>query len=175
MAKEIVCISVGTYREALTRGHRYELFALDPLRHQVRIRGDHGRTRWFPASHFDLEGAEASVIVRWQFDDPIDDEAMDWVEVTVDLSDGSRRWCIFITPERIAQYLTRPGAEPGMWGAHIIAVLCISPETVERVLRELDQQGELIECTMPLESVGSSDEERDEVLDAENVEETPDT
>ena len=42
------CIHVGVYAHALTYGDRYAIVAHDTDRTQVKVRGDNGKTRWYP-------------------------------------------------------------------------------------------------------------------------------
>ena len=71
MGQDITCISVGSYDGALTRGQQYELLGQNEQKQHVKVQGDNGRARWFPAGNFDLSGGAVSVIVDWRFDDLI--------------------------------------------------------------------------------------------------------
>ena len=111
MSQSITCISVGVYKNALTRGRRYDLLAHDEQKRKVRVRGDNNRTRWFLAGSFDLSGGPAPTLVEWRFDDPVQnalngrDETNNWVEVSFELSDGTKRWCSLTTPDYLKQLL----------------------------------------------------------------------
>ncbi len=155
MKKMITCTSVSIYQEALTRGQQYEVLDEDTTKQQVKIRGDNGRVRWFPMTCFDLEGRPVAVMVRWQFDNPIENEFDDWVEVSFDLSDGTRRWCSFVTPDRLKRLLDQQHAEPGYWSTHMILVRSLTPEVIERMLRVLDQKGKLLDASVMLRNTAA--------------------
>ena len=148
--RTVTCISIGMYGDALTRGRKYETLAEDEEKRQIHIRGDNGRHRWFPASHFDREGGHVPVMVRGQFDEPIEDEVGGWVEVSFTLDDGSERWCILATPLSLTDYLKRNSDDPGLWCPHIMVVRKLTVQEVGRMLHHLDQQGELIQASLPL-------------------------
>lgn len=150
VGKLVNCVSVGTYEGKLTRGQKYIVLEHDSEQQRVRIRGNNGRIRWYPMYCFDLEGGSVPILLRWQFDDPIEDEADDWVEVSFDLSDGTRRWCSLVTPARLKWHLEQPLADPGVRASHLIVIRSLSSEDVDRMLRLLDQQDELLDASLPL-------------------------
>ena len=154
MAQPITCTSAGIY--ALTRGQQYELLADDEQKEQVKVRADNGRIRWFPAYQFDLSGGKVPVLASWRFDDPIidelngRDEINNWVDVVIDLDDGTKRWCQMATPEYLKQLLGPRPDEPMVYARNLIVVRNLARATVEQVLRYLGQQGELIEFPLPV-------------------------
>ncbi len=167
MGQMITCTRASTYPSALTRGKAYELLAEDADKGKVRIRGDNGRTRWYPASYFDLEGRPVPMLTGWKFDDPIDDddEATSWVEVSFNLSDGTRRWSMLFTPDRLKRGLEQPNIDPpGFHAPHLIVVRSLDPADVDRTLRYLDEQHELLEASLP---IGPSENPTDATEDDE--------
>ncbi|MGU3501520.1 hypothetical protein [Mycobacterium sp. C31M] len=50
----VTCVSVGAYEGGLSRGSGYTILGHDVVKRQVRVRGDGGRTRWFPIYCFDV-------------------------------------------------------------------------------------------------------------------------
>jgi hypothetical protein len=60
----------------------------------VQIICDKGRYRWFPQHIFNFDGSEVVKLLNWKFDDEVTDEPTEtnWIEVTIDMSDGSKRW-----------------------------------------------------------------------------------
>jgi hypothetical protein len=52
--REAACILNTNY--ALTFARLYTILEHDQAKHQVRVRGDNNRTRWFPEGCFDLAG-----------------------------------------------------------------------------------------------------------------------
>jgi hypothetical protein len=70
------------------------------------------------------------------------------IEVTVTLTDGRLGWCFFMTPSALATAGdwvdgTEVRVHPGV--PHMIVVSEISQEIIERVLRRLEADGELLE------------------------------
>ena len=151
---ELVCVSESVYRGALTRGKRYVALGTDVEKRQVRIKCDNGRIRWFPAYCFGQDDRPVPILTAFHLDDPIRPDEDTPIEVTVELSNGERRWCIFATPSALANCGDRiDGTEiPFHYGnRHIIISRELSEDLVGRMLRYIDTQGELLECTLPLE------------------------
>lgn len=85
-------------------------------------------------------------------DDDLADASTRAMEVIVTLEDGSRRWCYFFTPEALS---VCGDWVPGTrvlyhYGSYMIIVSEIDEEIVGKVLRALDQDGELIASTMAI-------------------------
>lgn len=148
--KFITCVCVGVFAGALTRGSRYEVLEEDPVKRQVKVRGDNQRHRWYPAYCFDLEGNPAPTLVSWQFDTSVEDEKNDNVDVSFTLSDGTCRWSLFITPDNLNRLLSQPYSTPGLWASHLVVVKLLSPTVVEAMLRHLDENGDLIPASLPI-------------------------
>jgi hypothetical protein len=171
----ITCIAVSTHGAALTRGKQYTVLVFDPEREAVYIEADGGRYRWFPLALFDPSGGEVAVMTAFHLSDPISDPREDCIEVTLELSDGGRRVCFFATPRWIADHLelrTEPklvrqgnlrlgqitllakwlqsadGSPVGMVNIPNLIILSrLTPETIERALRHMDQNDELLAST----------------------------
>ena len=171
------CVFASVYSEGLTRGADYPLLDHDAGKAQVRIKDDRGRLRWYPATCFDLGQAGPSLI-SFVLDDPIQDTRQDCVEVTVELSDGQRRWCFFVTvqwllaammgtiePKQVDRhglllgqitYLAHPltaddGTPFSIVGIpHMIVVSQLSRAIIAEALAHLDGRGELAACTRAL-------------------------
>ncbi|MGE5370594.1 MAG: hypothetical protein ACM3QZ_01260 [Solirubrobacterales bacterium] len=155
--RKATCRTAGVYSEALVRGNTYEILDEDQEKGQVKVKGENGRTRWFSAGCFDFECKPVPALVDWTFDDHVseDDDGTDpnWIEVSFDLSDGSRRWCILYTPERLLSSLGRPDLDPpGLHIPHMIIVRSYRREDVERTLRYLDEEDRLIGASRELNS-----------------------
>jgi hypothetical protein len=70
------------------------------------------------------------------------------IEVTVTLTDGQFGWCFFMTPRALANCGdlvegTQVRVHPGV--PHMIVVSELSQDIIERVLRQLEAGGELVE------------------------------
>ena len=158
---ELVCVSESVYRDALTRGKLYTVFAFDEQNRQVRIKGDNGRIRWFPAYCFDQSHRSVLTLATFHLDYPIRSDEDLPIEVTAQLSNGERRWCIFATPSVLARCGNWvEGTEvPFHYGnRNIIMAKELSKDLIERMLHYIDSQGELVECTLPLETVHDNNE-----------------
>ena len=92
------CVNVGVYTHALTYGDEYAILAHDTDKDQVQVRGDNGKPRWYPSYCFDMSGQQVLRRVRTIVDNPPD--GLHSVDVVLELSDGQRRWCYFITPSK---------------------------------------------------------------------------
>jgi hypothetical protein len=149
-------VSESVYRGALTRGKHYTVLTLDDGKSQVRIKGDNGRTRWFPAYCFDQSDRSVPALAAFHLDDPIRPDEDLPVEVTVELSNGERRWCIFATPSALASCgdWIEGSQVPWHYGnRHIIIARELSEDLIGRMLHHIDSQGELVECTLQLEPI----------------------
>lgn len=150
---DLICVSESVYRDALTRGKRYAVCAIDSQNRQVRIMGDNGRTRWFPAYCFDQNAQSAQILVAFHLDHPINAHEDVPVEVTVELSNGEHRWCIFATASALAScgdWIDGTQVPFHYCNRHIIIAGELSEELIGRMLRYIDSQGDLVECTLPL-------------------------
>lgn len=94
-------------------------------------------------------------LVKITLDDPIDLHKELPIEVTVQLSNGERRWCIFATPAA----LTRSGdwiegsQIPFHFGnRHVILAAELNEELIDLVLRYVDSRGHLVSCTRQVDS-----------------------
>lgn len=143
----VTCISVGVYQDNLTRGKQYALTEENGERHQVHIKGDQGRLRWFPSFCFDFENNPVSHLVSWQFDNDIESDAQTWMpEALLALSDGSRRFCLLATPQTLAHLVSSPGS---YFSSHHLVVVCSYDfNTVDKALHHLDASGCLAETSL---------------------------
>ena len=152
----MVCVSVSVYRDELTRGKQYDVLAIDGDKRKIRIQGDNGRTRWFPSYCFDQSNCSVPTLDTFNLDDPIMPNEDSPIEVTVQLSNGERRWCIFATPSALANcgYWIEGTQIPFHYGnRHVIIAKELSEDLILRMLHEIDRQGALVDCTVPLDDV----------------------
>ena len=163
IGKVITCRNATLYPGMLTRGKEYTVLDIDDEKNVFKLKCDNGRTRLFPMSDFDIEGKPVPFLINWKFDDdPEETKSEDflcWVEVTFVLSDKSRRWCKFYTPDLLYRVLNQPHVNPpGFFMNKFIAVRSLEFEDVDKVLKYLDENDELIEASLPY----SSDKEEEE-------------
>ncbi|MNK96286.1 hypothetical protein D3C87_1165590 [compost metagenome] len=146
-AQIVTCNCVGVYTHALTRGKHYDVVGHDEGRY--RIVGDHGRRVWISQSYFELGLVPILIMIDWKFDDDV--TAVNIVEVTITFNDGSQRWCNMSTPEGLVEHFKNPMMEPpGMHSRHLIIMKTLDYNDVEKMLKDLDSQGEPEEITIPL-------------------------
>ncbi|MDK8183265.1 hypothetical protein [Paenibacillus sp. UMB4589-SE434] len=144
-ARMVKCNSIGVYEHALTRGNSYEV--VDEDAEKYRIVGDQGRRVWIPASYFSREDEMILMMEEWQFDDDTDTEY--FIEVTIMFKDGSKRWCLLTTSEKLIEYFNNEIIDPpGINIKHLVIMKSMEKEAVEKTLRHLDNQGELQEVTI---------------------------
>ena len=147
----IACTRVGVYEDNLTRGQCYEVMEEEVEKRQVRVKDNKGRLRWFPTSCFDFENQPVLTLAGWQFDDEIEGDRQTWIaEIRITLNDGSLKFCIVATPQTIAHLLV--GSVPYFWDSHLVVVPSYAPEIVEKALRDLDAQGNLLRASYSIES-----------------------
>lgn len=150
------CISVASYANALTYGQKYRVLAekASVNRPMVRVQGDTGRMRWFPASCFDVTGTDVVRVQSVRIAEPITDPENDAVTVEVTLTDGQRRWCWFATPAAFVQSGDRLSGTRIQFHydlAHFIIVTILTTESVVPIIHAIEQQGRLLACTMVIE------------------------
>ncbi|WP_166246570.1 hypothetical protein [Paenibacillus turpanensis] len=93
-------------------------------------------------------------LVSWRLDDEIgnDENEWNWIEITICFSDGTKRWSIIYTPQRLHNNLSRKNIDPpGMHIKHMIIVRRYDVEDIDRVLKALDEEDELIEASRSLD------------------------
>lgn len=155
MIKEtITCKTVSVYSDGLTRGKSYKVLGVNEEKQMVQIAGDNGRLRWFPQHIFNLDGSVVVKLLNWKFDDEVteDPSETNWIEITLEMSDGSKRWCILFTPKRLINIFNQPDIDPpGMHIKHMIIIRSYTYEDVNRTLISLDEDDELFDATLPLE------------------------
>ncbi|MEW9674016.1 hypothetical protein [Ammoniphilus sp. 3BR4] len=158
MKKVVICNSVGLYVEALTRGKEYEVIAEDEEKEQIKILGDNNRARWFRKHYFVPYGSSVPVLVKWQFDDTIDDSSetsLEHIDITVFLSDGQKKWCSVCTKAGLVDYIERNMDGNVFLIENQIIVKNFLCEVVNDALIYLDQQNELISSTRLLTGIDS--------------------
>ncbi|MDO3410595.1 hypothetical protein QWJ34_12555 [Saccharibacillus sp. CPCC 101409] len=90
-------------------------------------------------------------LLSWEFDDAVEidhEEEWNWIEITMYFTDGSKRWSILYTPERLLKNLSRPNIDPpGLHIQQLIVVRSYEVSDIERVLRVFDKEDELIKAS----------------------------
>ena len=150
MRRLLTCTSIGVYHGALTRGKQYEVLGERPDG-SLKLRGDNERVRWYSSYCFDLAGGVAPTLVRWWFEhEGLGELPPDqWEDVAFELSDGTYRWCSFVTPMYLKQLLESPHrvSEPGLWVPNVIIVKSLERQVVDAMMRYLDDHAELLKAS----------------------------
>lgn len=182
---EVTCRLVGGHKPFLSRGKRYTVLMLDEQLKRLFVEADDGQKRWFEIGLFDLSGGQVVTLASIRLDDEIDDPRNDVVGVTVTLSDGSERSCLFATPAWIQDHLqlhTEPKVKQrgalrlgqitllAEWiqdgqgrpfavinTPNLLIVSRISPDIITKALQHLDDQGVLEHSTLPCSAFGSDE------------------
>lgn len=148
------CIKESVYSDALTRGGKYPVLAVNDDGKQIKIEADNKRQRWFPSYCFDLTGSDVpavtNVVIRSELEEPLTAP----VEVVVELSNGQARWCFFATPDTLTtvSQIRLDGGTVNMYGApHLIVVSTINEDIIVQALESINKLGELMECTLPVD------------------------
>ena len=153
----LVCISVGSYKEALTRGKIYEVLDEEPEKEQVKIRGDNNRTRWYRKYYFDDPSCSVPVVESWKFDDTIQDDSensLEQIEITITFNSGEKRWCWICTKAGLIDNIERNMDGCVLFFENLIVVKNLTQSVVNEAIYELDQQNQIIGATRPLNSLG---------------------
>jgi hypothetical protein len=151
LPSEVTCCCVSVYEDALTYGRKYAIIGANE--DNLRVENDAGRRGWYPRYCFELSGGDVPRLASFHLDDPLPAEIP--VDVSMELADGSKRWCWFATPrmlERCGDHV--PGTEVHMhYCGHMIILSEISEQLIEAALRHLERQGELLDYTVPYNPV----------------------
>ncbi|TKH35568.1 hypothetical protein C1I59_17045 [Paenibacillus polymyxa] len=143
----ITCISIGVYAHALTRGNKYIVKKEDGDKY--RIIGNHGKAVWVSKAHFIEGNIEVPYLEKWKFDD--DPKEFDLVEVTLTFSDGSERWSLVTTPQKLVNHFEKEMEIPGFNIKHLIIAKTMDHDDIEKILKYLEANNELTEASKALE------------------------
>jgi hypothetical protein len=114
-----------------------------------RIKGNHQKFVWISKIHFIYGAVDVPLLESWCFDDEIDE--CNFIDVSFTFSNGSKRWAIVTTPEKLQNHFKKENVSPpGFNTHHLIIIRSFNEEDVEFTFRTLDLQGELEKATLPL-------------------------
>ena len=151
------CITVSVYHSALTYGRKYRVLDSqdESLHPTIKVQGDDGQMRWFPAACFDLTGADIPRLETIRICDDLASASITAIEVQILFSDGQRRWCFFTTPEALRQFgdcMNGTTIRIHYGAPHLIILGQLDASVINQALRYIESQGELLVCTRPLEA-----------------------
>ncbi len=141
----VTCID-AFYSHAVTRGKSYQVAQVRG--EQYRIIGDHGRRVFIHRHHF-VEGiVDIPHVIECRVDRSDDSPLM---EMEIRFSDGSWRWCLITTAEKLAQYFAalQPKEVPSLHISHLIILRDIEQTTIEYVIKHMESRNELDAATIP--------------------------
>ena len=87
-----------------------------------------------------------------KIEDPVEDHVKGAIEVIITTKAGEKRWCFFFTPEGMSacgDWISGTGVRFHYGASHMILVSEISESIIESALRDIENRGELEQCTMP--------------------------
>ncbi|KKD52992.1 MULTISPECIES: hypothetical protein [Paenibacillus] len=143
----ITCRSIGVYDHALTRGNKYIVKNEDGDKY--RIIGNHEKGVWISKAYFIEGNIEMPYLETWKFDD--DPKEFDLVEVTLTFSDGSERWSLVTTPQKLVNHFKKEKELPGFNIKHLIIMKTMNHDNIEKTLKYLEANDELTEASKALE------------------------
>ena len=94
---------------------------------------------WFPQSCFALEKSPEIISIR--LDDRIDDPEDDCVEVTVEFSNGEKRWTTFGTTGHLDRLLE---SNDHLFLPKFVFVKVLNEETIRKTIVSLDKRDEFM-------------------------------
>lgn len=147
-SKLVTCTSIGVYGHALTKGKVYQTVAEEADRY--RIIGNYNKRIWIDKYYFAEGEVEVPLLTSWKFDGRLED--FDLIEVTITFNNGTKRWCLIATPERLVEHFKQSQLDPpGFNIQHLIIVRTMNDRDIEQTLKYLDEQGEIEKATLFLE------------------------
>lgn len=148
MEKPIVtCCGVGVYEHALKRGNQYIVHNENDDKY--RIVGSHGRLVWIAKAYFIDGNITLPYLKEWKVED--NPAELDFIEVDLMFSDGSKRWCLITTSSKLADYFEKQMDCSGFNIRHLLILKEINHEVIEQTLRYLEAHDQLTEASRALE------------------------
>ena len=100
-------------------------------------------------------------IANIEIEDPVDAHDQRAIEVSVIMTDGTRRWCFFVTPQGIPNYGDFLDSDHSVrihFGAtHMIVISKISEEIIRETLLHIQKVGELERSTLEIRNTEQAD------------------
>ena len=146
IGKSVYCVDESVYSDHITKRGKYEVFQSE--KGQLRIKSNHQKLVWIPKDCFVDD--KLPEIVNIQIDDEIKDPENDCVEVTVEFSDGEKRWTAFATINWVRNLFNDHTNH--VIGSGFIFLRKIDRENIKTAIKELDRFNELIELARSYDS-----------------------
>ena len=135
---KIKCGSCANFPDALIFGQVYNVIAEDLDKHQYKIKGSNGRTRWFPAYCFVPLAQPTPRLVSFEIDKVDEDQ------VNISLDDGTKRWLNLISLPHLTRILR---SNPFFHNHATVVVEDKRKANIEGILNHLQDSGELLSAT----------------------------
>ena len=93
------------------------------------------------------------MIKRINIEDPIEAHTTRAIEVVLEMSDGKKRWCFFFTPEgasKCGDFIEGTKTRIHYGASHMFIVSNISKNIIEKAIKQVESNGELLKCTLPI-------------------------
>lgn len=143
----VTCTHIGVYKHAITKGKHYKV--IEEKTDKFRVIGDHNKQVWIDKRYFVEDKADIPILKSWNLDDSV--ENYDLIETTLKFSNGTKRWCLLTTPEKLANHLSQSNLDPpGLHIKHLIILRTMNDVDIEEMLNYLDEQGELEQASLVL-------------------------
>ena len=75
------------------------------------------------------------------------------IEVVLEMNDGTKRWCFFLTPEGASQcgdFIEGTKTRIHYGAPHVFIVSDISKDIIESAIKQAEKEGNLLQCTLPI-------------------------
>jgi len=86
-------------------------------------------------------------------EDSIDSHIKRAIEVVLNMTDGTKRWCFFLTPQgasRCGDFIEGTKTRIHYGAPHVFIVSDISKEIIESAIKQAEKEGNLLQCTLPI-------------------------
>jgi hypothetical protein len=156
---EATCIDESVYRGALSYGRSYRILELDDNEqpHSIKLQGDNGRVRWYPAYCFDLSGRAVPRLETVTIADDLASAEQRLIEVELHFSDGQRRWCLFAAPaalESSGDYIDGTSIRLHYDMPHLIIAGILDEPTIKQALHQIERNGRIFSCSLAIDPKG---------------------
>ncbi len=134
----IYCLDESVYSDHISKRKSYTIKDTKP--DQIRIVNNSQKLVWLPNPCF--TNAKIPEIIEIKIDDEITDSQNDCIEVTIEFSDGEKRWVTFATVNWLKGKINEH--KNYLSGNGLIFVEELSETSINRTIIELDKQNELL-------------------------------
>ncbi|WP_299710592.1 hypothetical protein [uncultured Tenacibaculum sp.] len=140
----VYCINESSFSDHILKRKSYVI--QDIKQDLLRVFNTRNKLVWLPEYCFTKE--EMPDIKSIIIDDEITDSHNDYIEVTIEFSDGVKRWTSFITINKLNSLFNE--FRDYVLGNELIIVKEVNETIIKRTIIELDKKDELYEMTKEL-------------------------